>query len=150
MVLRAAVLSLFVGLGCGAHGLPSQAEPLNRSAPSALPALGDPASESLSPATERKLGESVMRDIRYGDPAFVDDPEVNEYLNTLGYKLVTAIPGARLDFEFFAVRDPSINAFALPGGFVGVHTGLLTSADSESEVASVLAHEVTHVTQRHI
>jgi predicted Zn-dependent protease len=99
---------------------------------------------------ERKLGESVMRDIRYNDPAFVDDPEVNEYLNSLGYKLLAAIPGARLDFEFFAVRDPTINAFALPGGFVGMHTGLLTAADSESEVASVLAHEITHVTQRHI
>lgn len=115
-----------------------------------LPDLGDASSSALSPMMERKLGESVMREIRYSDPAFVDDAEVNEYLNTLGYKLVTAIPGARLDFEFFAIRDPSINAFAMPGGFVGVHTGLLTAADSESEVASVLAHEVTHVTQRHI
>ena len=123
---------------------------LPRSEPAPLPDLGDASSSVLSPLMERKLGESVMRDIRYGDPGFVDDPEVNEYLNSLGYKLVMAIPGARLDFEFFAVRDPSINAFALPGGFVGVHTGLLTSADSESEVASVLAHEVTHVTQRHI
>ena len=115
-----------------------------------LPDLGDPSSSVLSPQVERKLGESVMRDIRFNEPAFVDDPEINEYLNTIGYKLLSAVPGARLDFEFFAVREPSINAFALPGGFVGVHTGLLTAADSESEVASVLAHEITHVTQRHI
>src|SRR5205823_1294781 len=58
--------------------------------------------------------------------------------------------GARFDFEFFVMRDHSINAFALPGGFVGVHTGLLTAADTESELASVLAHEISHVTQRHI
>jgi len=119
-------------------------------APAALPDLGDASSSTLSPMMERKLGESVMRDIRYNDPTFVDDAEVNEYLNNLGYKLLSALPGARLDFEFFAVRDAAINAFALPGGFVGMNTGLLTAADSESEVASVLAHEITHVTQRHI
>lgn len=99
---------------------------------------------------ERKLGESAMRDIRYNEPSYVDDPEINEYLNTLGDKLLAAIPGGRQDFEFFAIREPSINAFAFPGGFVGVHTGLLTAADSESEVASVLSHEIAHVTQRHI
>ena len=115
-----------------------------------LPDLGDSSSSVLSPMMERKLGESVMREIRFGEPNFVDDPEINEYLNVLGYKLLSAIPGSRQDFEFFAVREPSINAFALPGGFVGIHTGLLTAADSESEVASVLAHEITHVTQRHI
>ena len=115
-----------------------------------LPDLGDSSSSTLSPQMERKLGESVMRDIRMNEPNFVDDPEINEYLDALGYKLLSAIPGARLDFEFFAVREPSINAFALPGGFVGIHTGLLTAADTESEVASVLAHEITHVTQRHI
>ena len=115
-----------------------------------LPDLGDSSSGVLSPQLERKLGESVMRDIRLNEPNFVDDPEINEYLNALGYKLLSSIPGARLDFDFFAVREPSINAFALPGGFVGVHTGLLTSADTESELASVLAHEITHVTQHHI
>ncbi|CAM9432837.1 unnamed protein product, partial [Phaeothamnion confervicola] len=132
--------------------LPSaQTQDLNRAyVPAPLPELGDSSSKALSPQMERKLGESVMRDIRYNDPSFVDDPEVNDYLNTLGFKLLAAVPGSRLDFEFFAVRDPSINAFALPGGFVGMHTGLLTAADSESEVASVLAHEITHVTQRHI
>lgn len=115
-----------------------------------LPDLGEASSSVLSPQLERKLGESVMRDIRFNEPSYVDDPEINEYLNTLGYKLLSAAPGGRQDFEFFAVREPGINAFALPGGFVGVHTGLLTAADSESEVASVLAHEITHVTQRHI
>ncbi len=116
----------------------------------ALPELGESSSRVLSPQMERKLGESAMRDIRYNEPSYVDDPEINEYLNTLGDKLLAAIPGGRQDFEFFAIRDPSINAFAFPGGYVGVHTGLLTAAESESEVASVLAHEIAHVTQRHI
>jgi predicted Zn-dependent protease len=99
---------------------------------------------------ERRLGESIARDIRYRDPAYLDDPEVNDYLNALGLRLVAVSPGSRLDFEFFAIRDPAINAFALPGGFVGVHTGLLLAAETESELASVLAHEISHVTQRHI
>ena len=115
-----------------------------------LPDLGDASSSVLSPQMERRIGESVMRDIRFNNPNYVDDVEINEYLNSLGYRLLSAIPGERMDFEFFAVREPSINAFAFPVGFVGVHTGLISAADNESEVASVLAHEIAHVTQRHI
>ena len=113
-----------------------------------LPDLGDPSAAFLSGAQERKLGESVMRQIRSG--GYLNDPEVNGYLNELGNRLVTAIPGAPFDFEFFAMADPSVNAFALPGGFVGVNTGLILLAQSESELASVLGHEITHVTQHHI
>lgn len=115
-----------------------------------LPELGDTSRNDLPPQLERRIGESVMRDIRVREPAYLDDPELADYLNLLGARLVAAMPGARQDFEFFAMRDSSINAFALPGGFVGVHSGLLTASDSESEVASVLAHEIAHVTQRHI
>jgi len=116
----------------------------------ALPDLGDGSGGTLPPQIERKIGESILRDIRQRDPSFLDDPEVADYLNQLGGRLVAAVPGARQDFEFFAVRDSAINAFALPGGFVGVHTGLVATAESESELASVLAHEIAHVTQRHI
>lgn len=115
-----------------------------------LPDLGASVGGPLSPQLERRIGESVVRDIRFHDASFVDDPEVSDYLNVLGRRLVSASPGARGDFEFYAIRDPSINAFALPGGFVMVNTGLLMAAQSESELASVLAHEVAHVTQRHI
>jgi predicted Zn-dependent protease len=115
----------------------------------ALPDLGGSGDAVLSPQVERRLGESIVRDMRR-DPAFIDDPEISEYLGVLGARLAQVIPGARQDFEFFAVRDASINAFALPGGFVGVHTGLINTADTESELASVLAHEMSHVTQRHI
>jgi predicted Zn-dependent protease len=114
-----------------------------------LPDLGGTGEAALSPQMERRLGESIVRDMRR-DPQFVDDPEISEYLSVLGARLAQATPGARQDFEFFAVRDASINAFALPGGFVGVHTGLLNAAETESQLASVLAHEIAHVTQRHI
>jgi predicted Zn-dependent protease len=115
-----------------------------------LPDLGGAGDAGLAPQTERRIGESIMREIRFKDPNYLDDPEITDYLGTLGARLAQHAAGARQDFEFFGVRDPSINAFALPGGFVGVHTGLITAADSESEVASVLAHEIAHVTQRHI
>ena len=118
-----------------------------------LPTLGDTAREDLSPVFERRLGEEIMRDIRR-DPDFIDDDAVLEYMNRFGSALVAAYPGARgetnADYHFFAVRDPVLNAFALPGGFIGAHTGLLIAAQSESELASVMSHEIGHVAQRHI
>ena len=115
-----------------------------------LPDLGGSGDAGLAPQTERRIGESIMREIRFREPSYLDDPEIADYLGNLGARLSQHAAGARQDFEFFAMRDHTINAFALPGGFVGVHTGLLAAAESESEVASVLAHEIAHVTQRHI
>ena len=114
-----------------------------------LPDLGDESQTTLAPAQERKLGESIVRQIR-AQGGYMDDPEVNDYLNDIGHKLVAAIHDGPQEFEFFAVPDPTINAFALPGGFIGVHTGLILLAQSESELAAVLAHEISHVTQHHL
>src|SRR5688572_24874981 len=114
-----------------------------------LPELGDPSQAGFTPAQERRLGESIMREIR-ADRSYLDDAEATEYLSNLGHRLAARSPDARQAFEFFLLRDPQINAFALPGGYIGVNTGLLLAAQSESEVASVLAHEIAHVTQRHI
>jgi predicted Zn-dependent protease len=114
-----------------------------------LPNLGDPSQTVLSPAQERQLGESIMRQVRTARQ-YVDEPEITDYINGLGFKLVAASPNAQQPFEFFVVEDNTLNAFALPGGFIGVHTGLIESAESESELAGVLGHEVAHVTQRHI
>jgi beta-barrel assembly-enhancing protease len=114
-----------------------------------LPELGDSAQSSFSAQEERRLGEEIMREIR-ADRSFYDDAEATDYVNALGSRLVTKGADARQDFEFFLIQERSINAFALPGGFVGVNTGLLLAAQSESEVASVVAHEIAHVTQRHI
>ena len=115
-----------------------------------LPDLGEASQTDLPPQTERRIGESIMRDIRARDPAYVDDVEVDAYVNLLGRRLATANPDARQDFEFFVLREATLNAFALPGGFIGVHSGLILAAQSESELAGVVAHEISHVTQRHI
>jgi len=113
-----------------------------------LPDLGDVSQSEMSPMQERRIGESIMREIR-ADPSYSDDPELTEYLNSLGNKLVAASPDSRQEFYFFLILDPQVNAFALPGGFIGVNSGLLLTAQSESELAGVLAHEIGHVVQRH-
>ena len=115
----------------------------------ALPDLGDESIAVISPTQERKLGENLMRQSRR-TLAFMEDPETNEYIQMLGQKLVSNSDGARQDFRFFVINNPTVNAFALPGGFIGVHTGLILTTKSEAELASVLAHETAHITQRHI
>ena len=114
-----------------------------------LPRLGDADSDELSPASERRLGQVVMQELRRDD-VVMEDTELTEWLNRFAAPLVLTRNAAGRDFEMFFVNDRSINAFALPGGFIGVHTGLILAAQSESELASVLAHEIGHVTQRHI
>ncbi len=123
-----------------------------------LPALGENAAEDFSAGTERKLGEQIMRDVRR-DPDYLDDPVLVEYLLSLWQPIVAAAR-ARGDieadvessfaWEAFLVRDKAVNAFALPGGWVGVHLGLIAITSTRDELASVLAHELAHVTQRHI
>ena len=114
-----------------------------------LPDLGEVSRQYFSDQEEQSLGRAILRDV-YADPRYLDDPVAETYLNQLGYKLVSVSSRSQRDFTFFVVDDPSINAFALPGGNVGVHTGLLLAAQSESELASVIAHEIAHVTQDHM
>lgn len=114
-----------------------------------LPDLGESSQDAFSPQQERQIGQAVMRDIR-ASGSLVDDAELTEYLNDLGYRLVANSQGNRQDYEFFLIQDNTLNAFALPGGYIGVHTGLIQSAQSESELASVLAHEIAHVSQHHL
>ena len=127
-------------------------------AQSNLPALGDIASEDFNTGTERRLGDAIMREIRR-DPDYLDDPVLLEYLQSLWQPLFVAAQALgdvdedlkdRFAYEPFLVRDRSVNAFALPGGFVGVHLGLMAITQTRDELASVLAHEMTHVNQRHI
>jgi predicted Zn-dependent protease len=115
-----------------------------------LPDLGESAQVDLSPQMEKRIGESIMRDIRQREPSYVDDPEITAYLNELGERLARQTGELQQSFEFFVLRDATLNAFAMPGGFIGVHTGLILAAQSESELAGVLAHEISHVTQRHL
>ncbi|MBN8464750.1 MAG: M48 family metalloprotease, partial [Dechloromonas sp.] len=115
-----------------------------------LPELGDVASNELSLATEKKIGQKIMDEIRWREASYLDDPDVENYLNQLGARLVAVGNDPGMGFQFFAIDDMSINAFAMPGGYIGVHVGLLLAAQTESELAGVLAHEISHVTQRHI
>ena len=117
-------------------------------AQSSLPELGDSSGALVSGLQEKKLGQEAMREIR-ASGMYLNDPEVNAYLNELGQRILTANPGIRDRFEFFAVGDPAINAFAMPGGYIGVNMGLVLLCQSESELAGVLAHEISHVTQKH-
>ncbi len=117
--------------------------------PVGLPTMGAASAADLSPMLERSLGEAIMSQGRR-DPTYIDDPELSQYLTSMGRKLASFSPGAVPDVEMFGVRDPEINAFAMPGGFIGVNTGLIVSSGSESELAAVLAHEIGHVVQRHI
>lgn len=114
-----------------------------------LPDIGSSAAAILSPDQERQIGEQMMRSLRAAN-AVADDPLLDDYLATVGYRLVAQTERPEQRFTFFVVRSEQINAFAAPGGYVGMNTGLITTAESESEMAAVLAHEVAHITQRHI
>ena len=115
-----------------------------------LPDLGEAAQAGLSPQMEKRIGASIMHDILLHEPSYVDDAEVTGYVNRLGLRLVSQSSDVHQDFQFFVLKDATLNAFAMPGGYIGVHTGLILAAQSESELASVLAHEISHVTQHHL
>jgi predicted Zn-dependent protease len=147
MTLRTG-FSILLALSCAV----SVAMPLTAGAQN-LPILGDSEREYLTPLMERKVGEEIMREIER-DPDYIDDAPLLEYLNMLGNSLVEARPEVRgeanYEFSFFAVRDQTLNAFALPGGFIAVHSALVLAAQNESELASVMGHEIGHIAQRHI
>ncbi len=138
--------------------VPLRAQPAPPPTQVRLPALGEAASEDLSVSAERRLGEQVMRQGRR-DPVYLDDPVLLAYVQSLWNPLVAAArqrgdigPDIESQFawEVFLLRDRSVNAFAMVGGYVGVHLGLISLANSADQVASVLAHELVHVSQRHI
>ena len=148
---RLTALAAALALALSATSLPASAQ-------NQLPSLGDPASDDFSIATEHKLGAEIMREIR-ADPDYIDDPILLEYLQSLWQPLVaqarvrgnlSADIDQRLAWEPFLVRDKDVNAFALPGGYVGVNLGLMAMTATRDELASVLAHEMSHITQRHI
>jgi predicted Zn-dependent protease len=114
-----------------------------------LPEIGTSANLVMSLEDEKKLGTSFFRQLRL-QVELMDDPQINDYINNLGYRLASFSNKPEQRFKFFVVKDPSINAFAVPGGFIGVNSGLILKTRNEAELASVLAHEIAHVTQRHI
>jgi predicted Zn-dependent protease len=115
----------------------------------ALPEIGVVASNAISIEKEKQLGDIFMRQLR-GQSPLISDPLLQEYIQDLGNRLVTQADNVKFPFTFFLLNNQSINAFAFFGGHIGIHTGLIYHASDESELASVIAHEIAHVTQRHI
>jgi len=114
-----------------------------------LPSMGEPADNALSPNEEKQLGAQFMRQIRAQMPLVRDIP-VAEYIQILGTRLANATgKSSQQKFTFFVINDPQINAFAIPGGYVGINVGLIQAMEHEEQLAGVVAHEVAHVTQRH-
>lgn len=117
--------------------------------PAGIPSMGIESAAELSPGLERTLGDAIMEQGRR-DSSYISDPDILQYLTDMGRKLASHAPTTIERINVFALRDPQINAFALPGGYIGVNSGLVVAAGSESELASVVAHEISHVLQRHI
>ena len=138
--LSAAVLSLL-----SAAGTPT----LTQAQSIELPNMGDSSFTALSKHDEEALGEAFMRSVRRALP-MVTDPIIEEYVQTLGYRLASHSSNYYGNFHFFVIDSTQINAFAGPGGYIGINSGLILASRSESEVAAVMAHEIAHVTQRHI
>ncbi|MDZ7810938.1 MAG: M48 family metalloprotease [Arhodomonas sp.] len=114
-----------------------------------LPDLGDPANQVLTPAEEREVGSRMMRELRR-EVSLLEDPALTGYLHDIGVRLAGHSELPTNAFEFFLIDDTRINAFAMPGGFIGLNTGVILESRRESELAAVLAHEMTHVSQRHL
>lgn len=140
MRMRCWAVALLFGVGLS-HSALNQADE--------LPELGDYSATVMSPLQEQAIANMIMRDVM-SSPDVVRDVEINDYIAALGYRLAANSPNPRQGFNFFVVQDKTINAFAMYGGVIGVHTGLLMAANSESELASVLGHEIGHVVQRHL
>lgn len=114
-----------------------------------LPQMGEPADLEMSPAQEKALGRQVVAEL-YRYNYILEDPELDDYISALGWKLVSASQIKPPHIEFYPIADARINAFALPGGYIGMNAGILLASSNESEVAGVMGHELAHVTQRHI
>lgn len=114
-----------------------------------LPDIGTPADQVFTAGEEYSIGSSIVRHLR-DSGEILDDPELTDYVQQLGQRLAAQAHEGNLKFHFFIMKDTDLNAFALPGGFIGINAGLVTATASESELAGVLAHEISHVTQRHL
>jgi predicted Zn-dependent protease len=142
-LLLAVVLSLGVGLSLPVVGT-GLGEPSIQ-----LPELGSPADQYLTPRDEVRLGQAFMQNVRETQ-AVVTDPLISEYIQQLGERILKHSEAASQPYHFFVIEEPMINAFAGPGGHIGIFSGLILATQSESELASVIAHEIAHVTQKHL
>src|SRR6516162_9939697 len=150
LIVFLATALLAAGTAASADQPPTSQPLLNAPvAGSDLPDMGSPAAAVLSQSDEYRLGAMVAHELR-DQNALIEDPEVSEYINGVGQRLAAQSSEGGKNFQYFVIKDPAINAFAVPGGFVFINEGLVLVTDSESELASVMAHETAHVTQHHI
>ena len=138
ILLPLAALSLALGLACGARAQDGR-----------LPEIGSSAGQLIDPAVEAQYGAYTLYELRRLG-LVLDDPLVDDWLHALGYRLAASSETPRQSFTFFMMRDRQINAFATLGGYIGMNAGLVTTAETEAEVAGVVAHEIAHVSQRHV
>ncbi|QCO68106.1 M48 family metallopeptidase [Luteimonas yindakuii] len=138
--MRNVLTALLVVLGLAAsHG----------AAQERLPDIGSSAGTVLSPSRQAEYGQMLLAQLRHYDMV-LEDPQVNDWLRTTGARLASASDQPQQPFTFFVMRDRGVNAFATLGGHIGLNVGLVLAAQTEDEVAAVLAHEVAHVTQNHV
>jgi predicted Zn-dependent protease len=114
-----------------------------------LPSMGETANASLSPGKEKQLGAEAMRQLR-GHGAILNDPEVEYYLQSLGDRLVSHAASTPFKIHYVAINNPTVNSFAMPGGYIGIQTGLIAATSNQDELVGVMAHETAHEVQRHI
>ena len=114
-----------------------------------LPDFGDPSDALISPSEDKELGAAFFRDL-HGRLKINQDPEIHSFIQSLGHRLSASSDNPQHPYFFFVVLEPSINAFAGPGGYIGIHSGLILVSETESELSSVIAHEIAHITQRHL
>lgn len=114
-----------------------------------LPDLGSPATAAVSLDEEYQVGMMWARQMR-AQGVVLEDPEVSDYIQEIGHSLSSRAEEGQHKFNYFVVRDPVINAFAMPGGFIAINSGLIMATRNENELAGVMAHETAHVTQRHL
>ena len=154
--MGAFVLTSFVSVSVAQTSAVGSSGPLIINSSGTLPSLGD--NSELSAAAERRIGDRIAASI-YRDPDYVDDPVLVDYVQGIWQPLMAAARARgelhselqeRFAWEFFLIRDRTVNAFALPGGYFGVHLGLISTVSNRDELAAVLGHELSHVTQRHI
>ncbi|MEA3197446.1 MAG: beta-barrel assembly-enhancing protease, partial [Gammaproteobacteria bacterium] len=114
-----------------------------------LPDLGSPATAAVSLEEEYRAGLGWFGTIRQSGQ-IIEDPEINDYIQQIGHSLSSHAEEGQHQFYYFVMRDPVINAFAMPGGFIAINSGLILATNNENELAGVMAHETAHVTQRHL
>ena len=142
--LAAAAVGLSVSVGY-AQGVAQSNKLTNQD----LPELGSPANAAISIDDEYHAGLGFVNEIRK-EGVILTDPEIQQYAQEIGHSLSSQAEEGQHQFYYFVIRDADINAFAIPGGFVAIHSGLFLAVRNENELAGVLAHETAHVTQRHL